>query len=876
MSDLDSMSSRGSFFMEDEESIYIKSKKNERKRKYFTISEYRTNSQSNFKFIGLKNDMPIAYFVDNNRSFHMVSISQTKHEYDLNRVAYCDSLIGDTISCFEPSIKDSNKFYVGSRNAVYEISMNITHAINSNKDIDLFSLINIYDDSAHGYEDREPAASFFTSNVRCSLNTPYDSFSLMTYNEYETHRHIVDISTYGTECKLTKEVKKEFLHSEEVKKLDRIKESMYNGMTSEFVKDIDFGENGFYSIYGNYIFNWNGDKCKCCFGDGYPLLSLSVAKRFKGFTHNELAVVGSAGGSILIFDHSSQKPNVKIKVDRNSFSVPVNKVKFSHTVPYLFATTCESSIKLWDLRNVTLPFLVLKDHSHLVNNIDFSHHRSDTLLSSSLDKSINIWNINNQASENDHLVHKIHPPCRSFVTNLRTGYNRVDSFLYIAEGCANFCSLKEKIFENVIPYKFSSDEDRSIEKLRYFGKTEKLYKKLKSKGDSIFKNKLGDGDHLDYKHLDQLLDLVAGKNDILESDKDICKVGRMYDKLIPTLTYYGLNIPNNLTQQVSPDLRGEVSSLSINTKLKHSICQKDFEAFCRKINSSAFDYSKCDIDPELIIEIFAQFNFKIALTTFHNNFFSNKKIDHDKCISMYYFLFYPTIFDDINKPYTPYSQKPVDEKSFLKMLQRDKISNEIDYLKAYWGAVGSYNGKEHFFVDFHTFEATYISMFTIRTLLNMYLTNSYFFNCFSLAFYVINHQNAHESNKRQIKKWINDVPRRIIEKISENYIGGQSAENHKSALFAMEMIRIFSLDGLDNVQNDVPDLYNFLSNSVKKYITWRAKKDEVFCETLSGLLNESNNTKNDDSKFENQRKIDETKFESLKAEYLGILKNART
>lgn len=83
----------------------------------------------------------------------------------------------------------------------------------------------------------------------------------------------------------------------------------------------------------------------------------------------------------------------------------------------LIATgSCDRSIKIWDLRNVSKPMIVLEGHRFAVRRVKFSPFNSSCLMSVSYDMSVKFWdfNINIQSGTNGQANINMNPMIASY------------------------------------------------------------------------------------------------------------------------------------------------------------------------------------------------------------------------------------------------------------------------------------------------------------------------------------------------------------------------------------------------------------------------------------------------------------------------------
>ncbi|EMS16912.1 histone acetyltransferase type B subunit [Entamoeba histolytica HM-3:IMSS] len=118
----------------------------------------------------------------------------------------------------------------------------------------------------------------------------------------------------------------------------------------------------------------------------------------------------------------------------------MNTCCFSPLTPNLLATGHEKGlVKLWDQRNMSSPLFVIHQHksshkSNSVNSLQFSPHQPTLLLSTSSDKTVNIYNLANIGKPTElsfsHCAHnsqvveaRWNPNCYGFIASVAEEYD---------------------------------------------------------------------------------------------------------------------------------------------------------------------------------------------------------------------------------------------------------------------------------------------------------------------------------------------------------------------------------------------------------------------------------------------------------------------
>lgn len=146
------------------------------------------------------------------------------------------------------------------------------------------------------------------------------------------------------------------------------------------------------SVRKEFIYNYDNNgvskECTRRFHGGIFNLSFSP--------NGSVLVAATERKSLLFFDPFSHK---LVNTVEAAHKDSVNYVKFLDS--RLFATCSDdSTVAIWDLRNLKNKLKCLRGHSYWVKNIEYDEARG-LLLSSSYDGCVNLWDINKTASDDD-------------------------------------------------------------------------------------------------------------------------------------------------------------------------------------------------------------------------------------------------------------------------------------------------------------------------------------------------------------------------------------------------------------------------------------------------------------------------------------------
>jgi len=179
-------------------------------------------------------------------------------------------------------------------------------------------------------------------------------------------------------------------------------------------------------------------------------------------------MLGNTNGTLKMFD--LRVPSSEIWKRRRAHNrCTVRDIKWNPFIPHWIATSSEdATIQLWDLRFVNQPLLILEDHLHSANKIEWSSTLCDILISGGSDRHCKLWSLSLKphfvlASQED-LFHS---------SIVGTGFSRSDPYVCFGisrNGQIISSRMHSNFLKPLIPSRFSDleKEEREVEQKIFF------------------------------------------------------------------------------------------------------------------------------------------------------------------------------------------------------------------------------------------------------------------------------------------------------------------------------------------------------------------------------------------------------------------------
>jgi len=111
---------------------------------------------------------------------------------------------------------------------------------------------------------------------------------------------------------------------------------------------------------------------------------------------NNSKIFGSCGsdGYLNLWDITNPKQSISSMKAHDDI---IYSCDFNKYTEKIVTASGDKSIKLWDLRNMKVPYQIFAGHRHPVRKVKFSPHEGSILASGGYDMDVHIWDINDEA-----------------------------------------------------------------------------------------------------------------------------------------------------------------------------------------------------------------------------------------------------------------------------------------------------------------------------------------------------------------------------------------------------------------------------------------------------------------------------------------------
>eukprot|EP00002_Diphylleia_rotans_P031734 TRINITY_DN6605_c0_g2_i1.p1 TRINITY_DN6605_c0_g2~~TRINITY_DN6605_c0_g2_i1.p1 ORF type:complete len:880 (-),score=175.92 TRINITY_DN6605_c0_g2_i1:318-2957(-) len=123
--------------------------------------------------------------------------------------------------------------------------------------------------------------------------------------------------------------------------------------------------------------------------------------------HENQLLSCSTDGKIMMWDtREAKKPTHTIT------SIDPWQVKWNRLNQHLFASSQDGEIRIWDARTLSMAISNIQAHTSKILMLDWSHTKSDEIVSTGLDRTVKIWNIQSSKSPAS-MITGSNAPCRA-------------------------------------------------------------------------------------------------------------------------------------------------------------------------------------------------------------------------------------------------------------------------------------------------------------------------------------------------------------------------------------------------------------------------------------------------------------------------------